>query len=328
MYKIKQIPEDFVVKEIPSIRPLDSGDYTIAVLKKKGITTPDAVEIIAKKLGVNQRFIGYAGNKDRVAVTEQFISIKGDYKHLISKVKRKRFSLKPVGYYKNPISLGGLEENEFIITVRNLEEKSLKHSFEKIKQRKSLIPNLFGEQRFSKNNDKIGKFLVKKQFDKACNLIIKNDRQFGIKLRGHLELCPNDFINALRLIPKKVLILYIHSYQSRLFNEAAIKISRLTKKGITLPVFGFGTELNENESHKIISSIAKGEGLTQRDFIIPQFPELSSEGNERSLYIRPSGLKISQPENDELNENKRKLTIRFTLPKGSYATVVISFLLS
>ena len=328
MYKIKQIPEDFEVKEIPSIKPLDSGDYTIAVLKKKGITTPDAIELVSKKLGINQRLIGYAGNKDRVAVTTQLISIKGNYKHLISKVKTRRFSLEFAGYAKKPLSLGDLEGNEFIISIRNIEEKDLEKIFEKIKARKSQIPNLFGKQRFSKNNGKIGEFIVKKQFNKACNLIIKNDSQFGPKLQEYLDISPNDYIGALRLIPKKILMIYTHSFQSFMFNESAVKISKLTKKNISIPIFGFGTELESTEIHRIIADIAKKENVAQRDFIIPQFPELSSEGNVRSLYIKPSNLKISQPENDELNENKKKLRLDFSLPKGSYATVVVEHLLS
>ena len=73
--KIKENPEDFVVKEISNVK-LDKGDYSIFRLKKKNYTTERAVQTIANALKIDRKRIGYAGNKDKVAVTEQNISIK------------------------------------------------------------------------------------------------------------------------------------------------------------------------------------------------------------------------------------------------------------
>jgi len=326
MYIIKQIPEDFIVAELTNLKTSSAGEYSVFLLKKRDLSTPEAVEILERNLGVKK--IGYAGNKDRKAVTEQLISISGDYKNIVSKAKTPKMSLKFLGFSKNPISLGDLEGNHFEITLRNLEEKMLKKIFAKIKQHKKRIPNIFGEQRFSKNNDKIGKFIVSRQFDRACRLLVRNDRKFGAKIKEYLDMAPNDFIGALRLIPRNVLMIYVHSFQSRIFNETVSIISKFTQKNQDIPIVGFGTELKNTEIHKTISAILKNEKISQRDFIIRQFPELSSEGDKRVLYIAPENLKISPPENDELNENKKKLKLTFSLPKGSYATVVVESLLS
>jgi tRNA pseudouridine13 synthase len=321
MFRLKQLPEDFVVKEISSVIPARSGAFTLAILKKRGLSTPEAAELVASRLGISLQSIGYAGNKDSKALTEQLISIKGDFRNIIAGIKTRKLSLQFAGYRAAPLSLGDLEGNSFVITVRNLRKGELKG----ISRR--MIPNFFGEQRFSAGNVRIGRLIVKKQFSRACALIMKKDLRYGPLLKEYLGLSPNDFVGALRIIPKKVLWLYVHSLQSMIFNKALAKLCALSARNSFLPVVGFGTELKNNEAGRIIDEILRREGLSTRDFIVPQLPELSSEGAERQMFFRPRRLKLSKLEDDELNKGKKKMVLRFTLPKGSYATVAVSSLL-
>lgn len=291
MYKIKQKPEDFVVNEITNVRPLKQGNFLLFRLKKKNYTTNKAVETIAKKLHIPPKFIGYAGNKDKKAITTQLVSIKGRNREGIENLKLKDISLIFEGYLDKPISLGDLKGNEFVIRViTNKKPRKAKK-----------ILNLFGEQRFGTNNKEVGKAIVKKDFKKA------------VKLLG-LDVKENDFVGALRTIPKKILRLYIHAYQSYLWNEMA-KDNETAKysKGKKLPIIGFATEPDEK-----INRILKKEGITTRDFIIRQIPELSSEGTERELYTEIKDLVI--------RKEKDSYILRFRLKKGSYATVVVDFL--
>src|SRR3989338_771011 len=80
MHKIKQIPEDFIVKEINDVQIDDDGSYAYFLFKKRNYDTIKAIQAIAKKLGINGKSIGFAGNKDRNAITEQIISIKNGKK--------------------------------------------------------------------------------------------------------------------------------------------------------------------------------------------------------------------------------------------------------
>ena len=96
---------------------------------------------------------------------------------------------------------------------------------------------------------------------------------------------------------------------------------------VKLPIIGFGTELN-NDIKKIIENIMEEEKITFRDFIIRAMPDLSLEGDERNTLIRVNDFKIISKEKDELNENKEKITVKFSLPKGSFATVLIDYLFS
>ena len=67
----------------------------------------------------------------------------------------------------------------------------------------------------------------------------------------------------------------------------------------------------------------KEEELYYRDFIIKQIPPISLEGELRPVFIEVKAFEISEIENDELNEDKKKVKVSFSLGKGSYATMVI-----
>ena len=77
--KIKQIPEDFSVEELTETLPSGHGDFCLYLLKKKGSTTPDAIQRIQKSWKLDSRQISFGGLKDKHAVTSQFFSIKGSF---------------------------------------------------------------------------------------------------------------------------------------------------------------------------------------------------------------------------------------------------------
>jgi len=89
---------------------------------------------------------------------------------------------------------------------------------------------------------------------------------------------------------------------------------------------GFDIEIKDKIIEKIINKIMKKENVSFNDFIIRSIPELTSEGNERDLFINIKDFEIGKTESDELNKGKKKVIIKFTLEKGSYATNVVKFL--
>jgi len=324
MYKIKQKPDDFIVKEIPDFDIQEKGKYPIFLLKKINYTTEDAIERIAAHFHIKQKFIGYAGIKDKKAVTEQFISI-NVLKKKFASLQIKDIELKFMGYNDDPIYLGRLKGNIFIITVRNLKQGDIDRLKEKIKST-LVIPNLFGEQRFSKNNVYIGKLLIKRNFEEATKQILKQRRKIEQLVNEHLEKHPHDVIGAIRKIPLKIRKLYVHAYQSELFNRAAVTYLGKEKRNIKIPIIGFGTEFKNKVVSEIYKDIMVKEDITLRDFIIRGMQELSSTGNMRDVLIELHSFKIVNIDNDELNSNKEKVIVSFNLPKGCYATVVIDYL--
>ncbi|MBW3015076.1 tRNA pseudouridine(13) synthase TruD [Candidatus Woesearchaeota archaeon] len=316
MYKIKQHPEDFIVKEITNLKPKDSGSYTYIWLKKKNYTTLRAIETLASKLKINSKSIGFAGTKDKSAVTEQLISIKKSVsKEKIANITLKDIELNFYGYGDTPLSLGDLIGNQFIIIVRNLEKNQLVEHVPK-------IPNYFGQQRFSRNNAEIGKAIIKKYFKKAVELILENTGDQESKVLDHITHKPNDFVGALRKINIKILRMYVHSYQSYIWNKTLEKCLKDNHKVEFIPILGFGTELGDSVVDNIIKNFMDSEIITLRDFIIPQIPELSAEGDKRKAFTEIKDLEI-KTDLDELNKGMFKQLLTFSLPKGSYATTVI-----
>ena len=71
---IKSVPEDFCVEEIPSYAPAGEGEHLYVFFEKRGLNTPDAVRAIAQQIGARSDEAGWAGLKDRQAVTRQGVS--------------------------------------------------------------------------------------------------------------------------------------------------------------------------------------------------------------------------------------------------------------
>ena len=70
-------PEDFRVDEVPLYAPTGQGDHTFVRVEKRMRTTEDVARALARVAGVRPRDVGYAGRKDRVAVTTQWFSVPG-----------------------------------------------------------------------------------------------------------------------------------------------------------------------------------------------------------------------------------------------------------
>jgi len=302
MYKLKSIPEDFIVKEIANHNLTSQGKYAVCLLKKKEYNTMKAVQRIADTLKIPVKDIGFAGTKDKKAITEQYISIKGIKKDIIQQIKLGDIELTFKGYSDKPISLGDLEGNIFTITIRGIT---------KIKNKK-IMPNFFGEQRFSKSNVEIGRLIIKNDYKKALELIKKTDQKTSI---NH----PNDVIGSLRSIPFKLLRLYVYAFQSHIWNEALKKYMKVSDKNIEIPIIGFDTEIKDKAVKNILSRLMAKERITFRDFINRQIPELSMEGNSRRAYVEIKDLRV-------INKGNDFITIHFALPKGSYATEAIKVL--
>ncbi len=349
MAKIKQLPEDFFVKEINNVDAKGSGKFCYFILKKRDFNTIDAINEVADALKVSAKKFGFAGNKDKFAVTEQVCSVFGAGKERIEKLRFRDIWLEFLGYGDKPVSLGDLIGNEFEIVVRDLNEKEIDNFIDKIKDNKNKIKtiNYFDEQRFSEVNVEVGRAIVKGEFENAANVVADGKGDYNKKVKEYLIKNKTDFVGALRLVPRKILLMFVHAYQSFLWNEAVgaylllkykknksvdyslgqfvfpLDINEAENKKI--PIAGFGTEFKDKEIETIYNEILKKEKITLRDFIIRKIPEMSVEGNERDLVVDVDDFGYSIDE-DDLNKGRKKVKIKFKLQKGSYATIVVKSL--
>ncbi len=332
-YQLKQLPEDFVVKEISKVELKPNGKYLYFKLNKRGHNTLTALTYIANKLNLKESQFGFAGSKDKEAVTEQVCSVYGTTKEKLLLVRLDDISIEFLSYGDTPISLGDLAGNKFEIVLRNLDT-------EKIVPTK-YFPNYFDEQRFSKSNVERGEALVRKDFKTAVEL------EHSKECKQHLQKIPTDFVGALKKVPMRLLRLYVNSYQSYLWNETLARYLRkkgkVTKeedyslgklvfvdkseklKELNVPIIGFGAEELEVDAEikKLIVEVMQEEKLDYSDFIIKQIPQLTLEGELRKAFAEIKELVVGKAEKDELNTGKSKIKVSFTLGKGSYATMAI-----
>src|SRR6266568_1538643 len=71
---VRAVPEDFRVDEVAAYVPTGAGPHVYLRVEKRGLTTRDAVRTLARALGVPERDAGFAGMKDKQAVTSQWLS--------------------------------------------------------------------------------------------------------------------------------------------------------------------------------------------------------------------------------------------------------------
>lgn len=317
---IKSTPEDFIVEEIP-IGFSGKGDYTIYRLTKKDYNTESAVEYICNKFNIPRKNIKYAGSKDRHAITTQYISIYKDSGRL--SIDSDDIKLRFFSFHDEPLSLGSLLGNKFNITIRALSVED-QDAFNKHFSQRFIFPNYFDDQRFSDNNYEIGLSILKRDFKRACEL-------------ANIEAENNDYVNALKKIPSKTLLFYIHAVQAYIFNmeltEIIMKTGRYYLKDYSkgklafledrnydalcrssmLKLAGFDSHDSDESNNNPLAEL----GLSPRDFIIKQFPELSVEGTERACFVDTNIF--YKKEGDDI-------FLEFSLPKGCYATMLIKAL--
>ncbi len=302
MYVIKQVPEDFKVVELTSKNLDEEGKFSYYLLKKKNWNTMGVVKKISLRFSIPMRNIGYGGNKDKQAVTEQYLSLPKK----IKKFSLEGVELEYIGQGRGGLSLGYHDGNKFVIVVRNL--------IRPIKAKINKIVNYFDYQRFSRDNVKIGKYLVNREFKEICELL-------------KLEVRNNDYVGAIKKIDVKLLRLYLHSLQSLLWNQVVEEYVENYSTEIEIPLVSFDAEFENPLVGEIYEKILKVNDIKLKDFLIREIPSLIEETVYRKVFVSVYNFEDLGSEKDELNHGRYKQTFSFELGKGSYGTLVVKQLI-
>ncbi|MCH2184395.1 tRNA pseudouridine(13) synthase TruD [Myxococcota bacterium] len=147
--RIRVSPEDFQVEEIPAYRPSGEGGHLLVRIEKKNQTTDAVAAALARAAGKARRDIGYAGRKDRNAVTRQWFSVEG-----VSPESAMAFDLpgaKVLEADRHPHKLrtGHLSGNRFRLVVREVPDGLAEEARRRFLQIvESGMPNRYGDQRY------------------------------------------------------------------------------------------------------------------------------------------------------------------------------------
>jgi tRNA pseudouridine13 synthase len=159
---------------------------------------------------------------------------------------------------------------------------------------------------------------------------------------------------ALERLDRRFLLFVLNAYQSFLFNEVLARwlsetacaggaacvpvkyafgdylfyralppAAAAAARAALLPVPGYDTACADPLVARILGEVLEREGITLADLRVRQMRRIHVGGVERAAVVTPADLQVTPPAEDDLYPGKRKLTLGFFLPRGSYATILI-----
>ncbi|WP_396587260.1 tRNA pseudouridine(13) synthase TruD [Bermanella sp. R86510] len=309
--------EDFDVTEISDRKLKDTGPHLYLFIEKKGANTQWLARQLANHAKIDLKDIGYAGLKDRHAVTRQWFSIPAEKRipDVSTLFNKDEFRLLSQGFYGVKLKRGNLGGNRFSITLRQVEGNQ-----DEINNRLSLIrdqgvPNYFGEQRFGRNYDNI--------------------------VQGEALI-----VSGKRPRNRQKASMYLSAVRSFLFNEMLAQ--RVREQTWTSPlkgeVFGFKGSLRgfkqENTSaekqrwrdqiiHPTCALWGKGESLSELELqnleedIAETYPTLSQGIAKQGLKQERRITRLLVPDLSWQWQNDQTLTLTFSLGSGYFATSIL-----
>lgn len=172
---------------------------------------------------------------------------------------------------------------------------------------------------------------------------------------GYLKKNPKDFTMILQKIPHEEMSLFFSAYQSYLWNELLRRIVKSISKDtlkvyrgtagdylfyqrlddehkeylekLDIPTPASNIRMSDALTEILYSEILKDHAVRPPMFNIRKIRQTFFRGSERRSIIIPGELLVDSSE-DEIYQNKRKLILKFFLPRGCYGTMLIKRLFS
>ena len=285
--RLKTEPEDFVVKEIskhPDPKP--NGKYVIAEVTCRNWETNRLVRLMSRNMGISREKIGFAGTKDKRAITTQLMSFECPMESL-NKINLDDLEIKNAYTGKRGIQIGDLIGNSFDIKVKECDvpkdevDAILNKVVSDIKETRG-FPNYFGVQRFGTIRPithKVGELIVKGNIEGAVksylsdlSLFENEETQIARKkmsesedwselmhtvpdslsfekiMVSHLTEHPDDWMGCIDMLPRNLQMMFVHAYQSYLFN---MMLSERMRSGMPLNIPTVGDVVIPLDSNKI-----------------------------------------------------------------------------
>jgi tRNA pseudouridine13 synthase len=320
--KIRDRPDDFVVDELPAYEPLGHGDHLFVRFQKTGLNTQEAVRLIAAALGVDAGQAGYAGMKDRHAVTQQWASFFGAEPERALALELPAIRVLAAARHPHKIRTGHLRANHFKLLIRDAPAEQLETAtqvFAELDRRGA--PNYYGEQRFGRDRGNVAearRFVLedgpppRDRFRRKLLASALQSEVFNHWLAGRLRAGTFDQPMLGDLMRKED--------SGGMFVASEIEPARERMAGWEIsptgPMFGAKMRWPEGEARALEEQLCADFGFTEERMsrmrgLLP--------GTRRVARVRPEDVSIAAvPAGIEL---------AFTLPKGAYATVILRELL-
>ena len=325
--RIKQTPEDFEVEEIPAYEPSGSGDFLYLWMQKRDMGAEYFVRQVAQRLGIAFGEVGTAGLKDRHAVTRQMVSVPARAVNRLNDLAGNGIEVLKVGHHGNKLRPGHLRGNRFHVLIRGAEPRAAELLVPILDRLRRLgFPNFYGGQRFGREGETVLLGLA----------LLKGDEP-PFSRDGRKPNLRNPFLKKLAM----------SAAQAALFN---VYLCRRTKDGLLRTVL-FGDVMCKLPvgGMFLVEEVAREQERFDNREIVHSgpifgkktFPAAGSAADREGAVLQDAGLTLASFKGfGRLAQGTRRhnlayvadinatvesegTRLRFTLPPGSYATVLL-----
>jgi tRNA pseudouridine13 synthase len=314
--KIRTVPEDFRVEELPAYPPSGQGEHVYVHFEKSGLTTQEALARIAKALNVDARAAGVAGQKDKHAVTTQWASFTGTTPEAATSLELANIRVLAASRHTNKLRTGHLRGNRFELRLRDTDRVDV--VTEVLTELSRIgVPNYYGEQRFGigeRNYERALAFVTGKvapprdRFQRKLLFSALQSALFNAWLAQRILLGTYDRPILGDILRKEDTGgLFVNADQADA--ERRMQAWEVSPTG---PMFGASMRSPEADALAHETTILDESGLSLE--LLGRHAKLG-EGTRRSARVRPTEWRVCA-EGDAV-------LLAFDLPKGSYATAVL-----
>lgn len=314
--RLRETPEDFRVDELPAYAPSGSGEHTFVRVQKRLRTTEEVARELARAAGVRPGDVGYAGRKDRVALTTQWFSVPGLDPARALSLELPGLRVLEAAPHPHKLRTGHLRGNRFEIAVRGASLEVAQRARERLDEivRRG-FPNRYGPQRYGRDGDNAER--ARALCAGAAPRIARRDARF---LLSALQAQVFDAALAARSAPLDALeqgdlamrhdsggLFVVEDLAREAPRAAAFEISA------TGPIFGTRMPEPAGAVAQRERELLAAAGVDPHALRLP--PGVRLRGARRALRERPQDASIDVAED--------VLRLGFSLPPGSYASVLV-----
>jgi tRNA pseudouridine13 synthase len=314
---VKRTPEDFVVDEIPLYEPSGEGEHTFVRIEKRLRTTEEVARALARAAGVRPRDVGYAGRKDKLAVTRQWFSVPGLDPEAARSLELPDALVLEAVPHRHKLRTGQLRGNRFELRVYGVDDAHFEGAQRAAEEVLRVgMPNRFGEQRFGRAGDNA---------DRGRELLLgqanPRDRRQARFLVSALQSAVFNRVLEERPLPLDRLEVgdiavveasggpfRVEDSERENLRAAAFEISP------SGPIFGLDALEAAGEPGEREAAACRALGVPPRDELRPP-RGMRLRGTRRPLRVLPGDFEM-------LREDQR-LQLQFELPRGAFATVLL-----
>lgn len=316
--RIRSSQEDFFVEEQPGFEASGAGEHLLLTVEKRGMNTAFAAKTIAQWAGVDESAIGYAGMKDRHAVTRQRFSVWLPKKVApdIAALQSDALRVLEHAWHARKLPRGALAGNRFVLVLRDVagERGAIEARLAAIAV--NGVPNYFGEQRFGRGGGNVQQAVAMfagrrvKREERTMLLSAARSELFNRVLAARVEAGNWD-----AALDGEVWML---DGSRSVFGPEAMSPdlqARLEAFDVhpTGPLWGEGALRSSDAVRELELAAVQGDTASR---LRTGLERAGLKQERRALRLRPTEMTWDWRQDDALE-------LRFALPPGCYATTVL-----